>query len=70
MTDTRVSLVRCDDYRPDLVYRKVKEAVDLVGTMSALGESRFGFRSTRSPPRRRRPPPSPTRRCWRRSSGW
>ena len=35
MTDTRVSLVRCDDYRPELVYQKVKEAVDLVGTMSA-----------------------------------
>ncbi|MBN1881456.1 MAG: DUF362 domain-containing protein [Deltaproteobacteria bacterium] len=35
MTDTRVSVVRCDDYRPELVYQKVKEAVDLVGTMSA-----------------------------------
>jgi len=35
MTDTRVSLVRCDDYRPELVYRKVKEAVDLVGGMGS-----------------------------------
>jgi uncharacterized protein (DUF362 family)/Pyruvate/2-oxoacid:ferredoxin oxidoreductase delta subunit len=36
MTDTRVSLVRCDEYHRDQVYRKVKEAVDLVGGMSAF----------------------------------
>ena len=35
MTDTRVAVVRCDDYRPELVYQKMKEAVDLVGAMSA-----------------------------------
>jgi uncharacterized protein (DUF362 family)/ferredoxin len=35
MTDARVSLVRCDEYQTDLVYRKVKEAVDLVGGMGA-----------------------------------
>ena len=35
MTDTRVSLVRCDDYRQELVYRKMKKAVDLVGGMRA-----------------------------------
>jgi len=35
MTDARVSLVRCDEYRKDLVYRKMKEAVDLVGGMGA-----------------------------------
>jgi uncharacterized protein (DUF362 family)/NAD-dependent dihydropyrimidine dehydrogenase PreA subunit len=36
MSSTQVSVVRCDGYESEAVYRKAKEAVDLVGGMGAF----------------------------------
>lgn len=33
---TNVSIVRCSDYDPDLVYEKIKESVDLLGGMGSF----------------------------------